>query len=69
MARAKFRLKPETIELLSDVLIKIIGETVKSKILRAVLIALVAAGGTIMSNDEPPTAPSAPLTQIVNSSK
>lgn len=52
MKRSKFKLSPEVWELLSELLIKIIGETVSDRILRAVLVGVVAVGVQLATPDE-----------------
>jgi hypothetical protein len=57
MKRSKFKLSPEAWELFGELMIKIVGETVKDKILRAILIGLIAAGTSVVSIDEEPSQP------------
>lgn len=64
MAKSKFKLKPETIDLIGELLIKIVGDTVRDKFIRAVLIAGIAGGIQLISN-EPPEAPTVPHTNSV----
>lgn len=68
MAKFKFQLKPDTIESIGELLIKIIGDTVPDKIIRAILIACIAGGTALMTN-EPPEAPRVPFSQTLHATK
>lgn len=50
--RGKFKaVSPELVEVLVSVLIKIIGESIKDRLIRAILIGVVSAAGSFVSID------------------
>lgn len=53
----KFKaVSPELIDLLMSVLIRIVGESVKDRIVRAVLIGILSAASSYVSIESPPDA-------------
>lgn len=63
-------LKPKLVEAVLELLVKIVGETLKDKVARAVLVGLLSSVGHYVASDSTPApAPTMQVTQPVEMNK